>query len=176
MHVSEWRWLAQMSGGQQAAGKEPTKASGVSRSLAGGASPPPFSSIFLPLFDPVCLFCSILFHYLNTCAYFPFFAIIWSPVPFLFHLFPLFRLLALFDLPCPPFLYLVSVPGKMSFLTIFQKNIIVEIMSKEPICLYLSWAFVVGVRFGWSGLILVSYEWWFPLDLIVTSVFLILIP
>ena len=97
MHVSEWRWLAQMSGGQQAAGKEPTKASGVSRSLAGGASPPPFSSIFLPLFDPVCLFCSILFHYLNTCAYFPFFAIIWSPLPFLFHLIPLFPLIFLTD-------------------------------------------------------------------------------
>ena len=97
MQVSEWRWLAQMSGGQQAAGKEPTKASGVSRSLAGGASPPPFSSIFLPLFDPVCLFCSILFHYLNTCAYFPFFAIIWSPLPFLFQLIPLFPLIFLTD-------------------------------------------------------------------------------
>ena len=98
-----FRWLAQMSRGQQAAGKEPTKASGVSRSLAGGASPPPFSSIFLLLFDPVCLFCSILFHYLNTCAYFPCFAIIWSPVPFLFHLFPLFRFFGSLWSPLSPF-------------------------------------------------------------------------
>ena len=192
MHISECRWLAQMSGGQQAAGEEPAKASGVSPSLAGGASPLPFS-----LSDPLCLFCSIFFlfsyfsflHYsqrlrLNLnfifliCERFQvhrhlfkhwshyIFSTIWTSVPifsfflplsdllclFCFILLPLFYLfhfLALFDLPCP-LLYLVSNPGKMSFLTLFQKILLWKLCRKSSYVL--SWAFVVSVRFEWSRL------------------------